>query len=575
MNERISTADGAYAWWRGCVVYECYVRSFQSTNVFQDTNGDCVGDLKGVTHRLPYLAELGVDAIWLTPFYPSPMVDGGYDVSNYCGVGKMFGTLHDFDALVALAHALGLKVLIDMVWSHTSDQHPWFDESRANRDNPKSDWYVWRYPKADGTPPNNWLSYFGGSAWSWDGTRQQYYLARFSKQQPALNLWNPEVRDVLRAVAAFWLDRRVDGFRMDAAHTFLYDPDLTDNPYRPPGMEYPDDLVVFHGPRPLSNPMANQVRTRSEAHPAVIELVEELRYFVDANYTDRVLLAEVGGEDSDNLAATLTAAKDSPGRLHMAYSFGLLAAELNRNSLLKIVTGVERLMSTTNGWICWTTGNHDVPRVGHRWGRKDYQQDPDLAKLTLALGLSLRGSFCLYQGEELGLTEAPPRKGEPPEVYGAALGFPGRNGCRTPMPWEHGAPNSGFTAAGTEPWLPIPQEHRQLAADLQQADPDSPWNFCKKFLAWRRNETALRVGSFQTLDTHDPVLAFVREAEGHTLVCAFNLSTDHALLCLSDTFERTELLDVSRRAELVGNASGLLLGPHGFAFMAVTARDIL
>lgn len=291
-------------WWRGGIIYQIYPRSFM------DSNGDGIGDLPGITGKLDYVAALGVDAIWISPFFKSPMKDFGYDVSDYRDVDPVFGTLDDFRTLLNRAHELNLKVIIDQVWSHSSDQHDWFKESRRCCDNAKADWYIWSDPKPDGTPPNNWLSYFGGPAWTWDSRREQYYYHQFLKEQPTLNLWNPDVREKIKNTAAFWLDMGVDGFRLDAIHTYLSDQQLRDNPVRSKG-----EMTDVPG----NNPLSYQMRKHTANLPENITWIEELRAFVD-QWPDCCILAEVGGDDSEYAAATYV---QTQKRCHLAYSFGL------------------------------------------------------------------------------------------------------------------------------------------------------------------------------------------------------------------------------------------------------------
>ncbi|WP_246337786.1 alpha-glucosidase [Azospirillum oleiclasticum] len=492
-------------WWRGAVLYQIYPRSFL------DAGGDGVGDLPGVTRRLDHVAGLGVDGVWLSPFFTSPMKDFGYDVADYRGVDPLFGTLADVDALLERAHGLGLKVIIDMVLSHSSDRHPWFRESRRSRHGPRADWYVWADPKPDGTPPNNWLSCFGGSAWAWDGGRRQYYLHNFLVEQPDLNLHNPAVQDAVLADCAFWLDRGVDGFRLDVANYYLHDPLLRDNPARPPDARWPDGT-------PRGNPYGMQIHRFDKSQPENLAVLRRLRALLD-RYPDRMAVAEVHDDDSVARAAEYVAA---PDLLHTAYNFALLGADFGAGTIRRAVEAFEAQPGP--GWPSWAFSNHDVPRVASRWGGAE--APPAAAKLLIALLTSLRGTAFLYQGEELGLPQAEVPLERMRDPYGIAM-WPepaGRDGCRTPMPWSATDPNAGFSSA--EPWLPIPAEHIARAVDVQEADPASVLAFTRGFLAWRRLHPALRGGSIRFRDAPEPLLLFERRAEGQAILCVFNLSPD-------------------------------------------------
>ena len=489
-------------WWRHAVVYQIYPRSFL------DSNGDGIGDLAGIAARLDHVAELGADAIWISPFFVSPMEDFGYDVADYCDVDPIFGTLADCDALIAAAHERGLRVIIDLVLSHSSNRHPWFRESRASRDNPKADWYVWADPKEDGTAPNNWLSIFGGPAWEWDSRRRQYYLHNFLAAQPDLNFHNPQVRAAVLDVARFWLDRGVDGFRLDVVNFYFHDAELRDNP------PLPEERAVAGLAR--TNPYACQDHVYSKTRPENLAFLEELRRLTDA-YPGAAMFGEIG-PDRD-VMATMAAYTEADRRLHMAYSFELLSAPFTATGIRRVVEQVGAVIGS--GWPCWSLANHDVVRAVTRLG---LDTDPDAgAALVAALVTSLGGGSCLYQGEELGLTEAyiPPEEMRDP--YGIRFwpDQPGRDGCRTPMPWQAGAPQAGFST-GT-PWLPIPPEHHSRAVDRQGENPDSALARVRRFLHWRRGEPAMREGGLRFLDAPEPILAFLREKGGERLLCLFNL----------------------------------------------------
>jgi len=488
-------------WWRGAVIYQIYPRSFL------DTDGDGVGDLPGIVDRLDYVASLGVDAIWISPFFKSPMADFGYDIADQRAVDPLFGTLEDFDRLLARAHRLGLKVMIDQVFSHTSDQHEWFRESRQDRDNPKADWYVWADAREDGTPPNNWMSLFGGVAWRWEPRRCQYYLHNFLSSQPDLNFHNPDVQQATLDYIRFWLDRGVDGFRLDSINFCFHDALLRDNPPKPV------DKRVGRG-FSADNPYAFQYHWHNNTQPENLPFLERVRALLD-RYPGAVTLGEISSEDS----LATTAEYTSGHRLHMGYSFELLVDDFSAAYIRDTVSKLEAAM--TEGWPCWAVSNHDVRRAVTRWGGD--APSPQLAKMLVAMVCSLRGSVCLYQGEELGLAEADVPYEALQDPYGITFwpNFKGRDGCRTPMPWT-GDDDAGFSA-GT-PWLPVPEAHRALSVAAQDADPDSVLNAFRHFMRWRRAQPALVAGAIAFLDTPEPVLAFTREGDGQCLLAAFNLS---------------------------------------------------
>ena len=494
-------------WWRGAVIYQIYPRSFL------DTNGDGVGDLPGIIERLDYVASLGVDAIWISPFFKSPMADFGYDIADYRQVDPLFGNMADFERLLAKAHALGLKVMIDQVLSHTSVAHEWFRESRENTTNPKADWYVWADAKADGTPPNNWMSIFGGVAWRWESRRRQYYLHNFLTSQPDLNFHNPEVRAAALDNVRFWLDKGVDAFRLDAINFCFHDRQLRDNPAKP------EDKRVGRGFSP-DNPYAFQYHYYNNTQPENLAFMEELRALVD-QYPGTATLGEISAEDSLTAMADYTRGK----RLHMAYSFELLSDDFSAGHIRRTVEALEARM--TDGWPCWAISNHDVKRVLTRWGGDS--PTPRLAKLLTALVASLRGSVCIYQGEELGLPEAELPFHQLQDPYGIAFwpNFKGRDGCRTPMPWS-ASDGAGFSSV--EPWLPIPNCHRALAVSGQEADPDSVLNGFRSFMHWRKEQEALRGGTIRFLDAPEPLLLFTRTSANGTTLVAMNLGANAAVM---------------------------------------------
>jgi alpha-glucosidase len=492
-------------WWRGCVVYQVYPRSFQ------DSTNDGVGDLPGILERLPYIASLGVDAIWLSPFFQSPMADMGYDVSDYCAVDPLFGSLEDFDRLVAGAHRLNLKVMIDQVLSHSSDQHPWFRESRSGRDNPKADWYVWANAKPDGTPPNNWLSVFGGSAWEWDSTRRQYYLHNFLASQPDLNFHNPDVQDAILDSVRFWLERGVDAFRLDAVNYYFHDRELRDNPPMP---DWNTSDV------PDTNPYGYQDHVHDKTQPENLGFLRRFRQLLDS-YGARSSIGEVG--DGDRSLATVGAYTSGSDMLQMCYTFDLLGPEFSPAHIRKCVDAFETAVS--GGWVCWAFSNHDVPRHASRFSKPGDDADR-IAKIALTLLATLRGSICLYQGEELGLTEAEIRYEDLRDPYGIRFwpGFRGRDGCRTPMVWEELAVYAGFSRA--KPWLPIPEEHRRRSVSVEDYDPNSVLAHYRKTIEWRREKSPLVSGDIRFLASGEDILAFLREGVGGTVLCVFNFARE-------------------------------------------------
>ena len=492
------------SWWRGAVIYQVYPRSFS------DSDGNGVGDLPGIVARLDYIASLGVDAIWISPFFKSPMADFGYDISDYRDVDPLFGTLQDFDTLLAEAHARGLKVMIDQVPSHCSVDHAWFAESRQDRSNPKADWFVWADAKPDGSPPNNWLSIFGGVAWTWDSRRCQYYLHNFLTSQPQLNFHNPDVVAAQLDVLRFWLDRGVDGFRLDSINFPFHDAQLRDNPAKPV------ELRQGRGFSP-DNPYAFQYHTYNNTRPENLGFLEDVRRLMDS-YADVAALGEISSDDS---LATMTEYVQ-PNRLHMGYSFELLTEEKSPAHIRRTVEALEAQLQ--NGWPCWAISNHDVQRAVTRWGGSD--ADRAMARQLIALVCSLRGSVCLYQGEELGLPEADVPFEALQDPYGKAFwpNFKGRDGCRTPMPWLESGANAGFSS-GT-PWLPVPQAHLPLAVEAQERDAGSVLHATRAFLAWRKAMPALVLGTIRFHDAPANILAFEREHAGQRLLVAFNLGTD-------------------------------------------------
>ncbi|MEW4448967.1 alpha-amylase family glycosyl hydrolase [Qipengyuania sp. JC766] len=491
-------ADPALPWWKGASIYQIYPRSFM------DANGDGIGDLPGITSRLDHVASLGVAAIWISPFFTSPMRDFGYDVADYCNVDPIFGTLEDFDALVERAHALGLRVLIDQVYSHTSDEHDWFRESRSSRENPKADWYVWADPRPDGSPPSNWQSVFGGPAWTWDARRRQYYLHNFLSSQPQLNVHNRAVQDALLDVARFWLDRGVDGFRIDALNFAMHDPELRDNPPAPAT------------DRPRTRPFDFQRRVHNQSHPDIPLFIERIREVTDG-YDAVFTVAEVGGDEAETEMKAFTQGET---RLNSAYGFNFLYAEKLTPGLVCAALA-EWPDEPGIGWPSWAFENHDAPRALSRWCEPEHREA--FARMKMALLACLRGNIILYQGEELGLTQVdiPFDQLHDPEAIANWPLTLSRDGARTPMPWL--ADETGGFGTGA-PWLPLGAENLARSVDLQDADPASLLAHTRAMLALRDAHPALRVGRVVECRADNAILRLTREADGERISAIFNLS---------------------------------------------------
>lgn len=491
----------ATPWWRGAAIYQVYPRSYC------DSNGDGIGDLPGVTARLDHIAALGVEALWVAPFFTSPMHDYGYDVADYCDVDPIFGTLADFDTLVSRAHALGLKVLIDQVYAHTSDEHAWFRDSRMDRTNPRADWYVWADAKADGSPPSNWQSVFGGPAWTWDARRGQYYLHNFLSAQPQLNCHLPAVQDALLGAARFWLDRGVDGFRLDALNFAMHDAALTDNP------PAPDDG------RARTRPFDFQLHLHNQSHPGIPAFIERIRALCD-NYGAVFTMAEVGGLDA---LAEMHAFTEGGVRLSSAYGFDFLYAERLTPALVaKAQANWPEVEGT--GWPSWAFENHDAPRALSRWCTPDQREA--FARIKMMLLTALRGNPIIYQGEELGLVQvdiAFDQLKDPEAIANWPLTL-SRDGARTPMPWTAQDEHGGFTHG--QPWLPLGAENLERAVDRQQTDPNSLLSLTRELLAVRRAHPALREGSFEVLHAGEALLVVRRSAHDQVVLCLFNLGAE-------------------------------------------------
>ena len=533
----------AAPWWKGAVVYHVYVRSFF------DSDGDGHGDLNGVLAKLDYIESLGVDAIWLSPVHPSPNRDWGYDISDYEGVHPDYGTMADLEALVTTAHARGLKVMLDEVLAHTSDEHAWFAQSRdGGAEGEKADWYVWADPAQDGTAPNNWLSVFGGPAWAYQPARRQHYHHKFLRQQPKLNWRQPHAQEAALKVLDFWLAKGIDGFRLDVAGTFLHDDALTDNPAVPPA-----DRTRHH----WSHASEMQRHLHDSNLAENIPLLDVIRRRVDAHNNDGEGERFVFGEFSEEEERCGAYCTPQEG-LHSAYTFVLLHARKLAAQVFR--EHYETLGRFPDHWPCISFCNHDIPRTASRFGGGE-----DVARLMLALLLSLKGTTLLYQGEELGLPEARSLTREEIRDPVGDLYWPiskGRDGSRTPMPWTESA-NLGFSTA--KPWLPAAPEHVGLSAASQDGDPNSTLAFSRALIALRKATPALTVGEIEMITTPEPVLAFIRYEGAERIACAFNMSAAPAIFG-DERLAGGELLAPSTgEAKLDGAA--LHLGPHAARFL--------
>lgn len=564
-NVELRNEQQGNEWWRSAVIYQVYPRSFFSSS------GRGVGDLAGVAAKADYLQRLGVDVVWLSPFFKSPMKDYGYDISDYCDVDPLFGSLADFDRVVEEFHARGLKIVIDQVYNHTSDQHPWFIESRANHNNPRADWYLWRKPTATGNPPNNWLSVFATTAWSWASERRQYYMHQFLSEQPDLDFNNTAVQKAILDVAEFWFKRKVDGFRLDTVSRFAQHPELPDNPPAPNGggpAGATADPTATDG-IPL-NPHWMQLERYNQGQPETLAFLRRLRTLAN-RHGESLLLGELGSYNENELQEQYTAGGDA---LHIAYSFALLNNSLTPSTIAAVCEEHTRHMK--HGWPCWSFGNHDVVRALTRNEAVSAQDHSRYAKLLLTVLLGLRGTPCIYQGEELGLPDQDLTYDELRDPYSKRVWpqWRGRDGCRTPIPWEHGAPHGGFSQE--EPWLPMKQNHLRLSVDLQESNADSTLNFYRAFLPWRKQQAALcGTGALHIEQANnDALLCFAREgtstASGASgapsLYCAYNFSAEpQSLKWPSGSKAKAPLAHPNGTAKRDGDR--LILPPYGMAFV--------
>ncbi|MXP40413.1 DUF3459 domain-containing protein [Altererythrobacter soli] len=526
------SAQKQHPWWERGVVYQVYPRSFQ------DSDGDGVGDLAGIERRLDYLAALGVDAVWLSPIFPSPMADYGYDIADYCGVEPMFGTLADFDRLLAAAHARGLKLLLDFVPNHTSDRHPWFLESRSSRDNPKRDWYIWRDAKPDGSPPNNWISDFGGPAWTWDEATGQYYLRAFLPTQPDLNWRNPDVEAAMLDVMRFWFDRGVDGFRVDVLWHIVKAEGLPDNPPNPhwhPGVNERDRVLqVYSTDQPEAHAISARMRALADEYGA-------------RNGEGRVLIGEIF-LPNERLARW----HGTPERpqVHLPFNFALIENPWDAEALGPLIAEYEASIPEW-GWPNWVIGSHDAPRIARRIGEAQ-------ARVAMLLLLTLRGTPTLYQGDELAIGEVPipaDRVQDPRELRQPGIGL-GRDPSRTPMPWD-GSPNAGFSSA--EPWLPLNPDWPTRNVAAQERDPGSMLELTRALLRLRREEAALAVGGYTPVACEGSLLAYERRCGDSRLLVALNLGQEPVPLPAETRGGERLLSTLSGEADVLRADEGLIV----------------
>ena len=542
-------------WWKGCTIYQVYPRSFH------DSNNDGIGDLRGIINKIHYIQSLGVDALWISPFYESPMDDYGYDVSNYYAVDPIFGTLEDFTELVATAHDAGLKILVDLVISHTSDKHAWFKESSSNLDNEKSDWYCWADPKEDGNPPNNWLSIFGGSAWTWCSNRGEYYYHNFISSQPKLNFQNPKVLEELDRIITFWLEKGVDGFRLDTANFLYFDSLLRNNPSKSK-----EELIKYRLQEragdgvPRTNPYGYQKHVYDKTRPENVDYLKRLRTLLN-KYPDKLILGELSSDDSFAEVGRYTSGND---KLHMAYTFELLCTPLDGDTLRSLFEYLENQIE--DGWSCWSFSNHDVVRAVTRYATDDDLRD-ELSKLIITLLILLRGSIIIYQGEELGLMDAEVAYEDLQDPYGKPFwpDYKGRDGCRTPMPWQHDALQAGFSCS--QPWLPVPLEYYQLAVNLQEENQDSCLNFTRNLLKFRSSCEALRIGDISFIESSKNHLVLVRDSGNQKIISVLNLSKN-ALIYRTDSYVTSKIVLCSSNCE-VSKDNSVFINSYGFCLFEV------
>ena len=533
-------------WWRGAILYEVYWRSFL------DSNGDGVGDLTGVRAKLDYIADLGADAIWLAPFYASPQEDFGYDIVDARSVDALAGTMNDFLELIEAAHDRDLKVVLDFIPIHTSNQHPWFIASRRDRENDRADWYIWADGASDGGPPNNWLSSFGGSAWTWEPRRSQYYYHPFLPCQPGLNLRTPETLEAVLGDMRFWLDHGVDGFRLDAVQCLACDPALRSNP---PTASDGSPILLGGGPH---NPFRKQLHLFDRDVPEAIPIIERMRAVIDEYDGERVLIGERADVDSSRAAEKYTV---NGKRFHAVYDFDLI------NCRQEEMAGIVKLRDNhlRTGWVYNVFTNHDSIRALTNMAplAKTPEQRRQAAKMLLFLQFTLKGGGALFQGEELGLPQPKLPRSALRDPWGINLwpDFEGRDGVRTPMPWQGAAAHAGFSEA--EPWLPLGEGHAEAAVDRQAGDKNSVLCFARAFFRWRKRQPLILRGGEKILDEQAPLVVYDRYAGQDRLRCIVNLSPQTRLHPHDDAWRALSAPGCSQAA----SSHGVELQPFGFAVL--------
>ena len=520
--------NSTYLWWRDGIIYQIYPRSFA------DSNGDGIGDLDGITANLDYLQDLGIDAIWLSPIYPSPDIDFGYDVSNYLDIDPRFGSLESFDRLTREAHARGLRIILDLVLNHTSDQHPWFTESRKSRDNLFRDYYFWRDPKPNGDPPNNWLSIFGGAGWEPDPTTGQLYFHMFTKEQPDVNWRNPAVRQYMLDVFKFWFDRGVDGFRLDVFNAYYKSETLADNPMKPFKLD-PRNLVPFF--------RMNHVSDIDQAE--MIPLLNDIRAVADS-YGETYVVGETFVGEADTAVQYI-----GDDKLHAAFNFEYTRSPWWARAFYNAIQRWEKLLPA-GAWPNYVLNNHDVTRSATRYARGE---EDDRLKVAAAMLLTMRGTPFLYYGEEIGMRDIKLARDQIKDPVGRQFWpfFKGRDGCRAPMQWSS-APNAGFSPLGVDTWLPVHPDFKTRNVMGQQADPDSLLNWYKRLVGLRKTYPALRAGAFLPVtDGTNFILSYLRQTEAETLLVALNFSSRRQQLVLGRELSgrKWELLLSNKRTSMI------------------------
>src|SRR6201996_1427086 len=520
-----------YLWWQDGIIYQIYPRSFQ------DTNGDGIGDLRGIIQRLDHLKWLGIKAIWISPIYPSPMADFGYDISDYKGIWPTFGTMADFDQLLRQVHAAGMRLILDLVPNHSSDEHPWFIESRSSRDNPKRDWYIWKDPKPDGSPPNNWLSVFGGSAWEWDEKTKQYYYHAFLLKQPDLNWRNPEVEKAMLDIMRFWLDKGVDGFRVDAMWHMIKDAQWRDNPRNP---DYKEWMATYEQLLPVY----------STDQPEMHGIVARMRKLLD-QYDERLLIAEIYLPVHRLVAYYGVTEKEA----HLPFNFMLISLPWDSRQIAAAIDEYEGALAQDD-WPNWVIGNHDQPRITSRVGGQQ-------AKVAAILLLTLRGTPTMYYGDEIGMRDVPIPESEVQDPQG--LNMPGKNLSRdperTPMQWD-GSPNAGFSKG--EPWLRLDRNFQRSNVERQQQDETSFFCLYKKLIQLRQEEPSLMTGAYRPVYSDHQMIAYLRQADGQpAFLVVLNLTHRPAYftpanikftgVILIDTLPEQEQVSVMDTIDLFGD----------------------